>query len=96
MAAVQSFPALQADDGFNLTPHDTQTVDQHAGNTQLYKYCFVHNKGAGGLVKVTTLRGTDITIYINQGQTSEMAVRRVFSTGTDAALLTTLVGYVGK
>lgn len=96
MAGTQSFPSLQADDAFNLTPHDTQTVDQHAGNTKLYKHCFVHNKGVGGLVKVTSLNNTDITVYINQGDTCELAVIRVWSTGTDAALLSALVGMVGK
>lgn len=95
MAAVQSFPVIQACDGFDITPHDTQTVDQHAGNTEGYKHCFVHNKGAGALVKVTTLSGKDLTIYINQGAESPMAVVRVFSTGT-AAAATDLVGIVGK
>jgi hypothetical protein len=93
--ATQSFPALQAHDGFPITPDDTQTVDQHAGNTEGYKHCFVHNKGVGAIVKVTTAQGNDLDVYINQGATCELAVIRVFSTGT-AAGATDLVGFVGK
>lgn len=92
----QSFPSLQADDAFNITVSDTVNISGDANNTKGYKFCFVHNKGVGGLVKVTTVNGTDITVYINQGATCELAVSRVWSTGTDSGITTTLVAFVGK
>lgn len=94
---AQSFPVIQAHDGFDITESDTVDISADAGNTKGYRHCFVHNNHtAAGLVKITTLGGTELSIMINSGATSEIAATRVWSTGTDAALIGKLVAYVGK
>lgn len=90
----QVFPSLQADDGFVLTPSDSLNVVSDPNNSiQLYQFVYVKNNSAtAGSVKVTTVHGTDLTLYINAGAIEPIAVRRVWSTGTTA---TPLIGYVG-
>lgn len=69
-----------ASDGFNLTPSDTVNVVDDVGNTKKYNYCFIHNKGLSGLMRVNTLKGTTLTIYVNQGDVLPLLVTRVFAT----------------
>lgn len=89
----QSLNVLQGHDGFPITRSDSTDIVADPGNTRLYKHCLVHNRGAGGDVKVTTVQGTDLTVYIAQGDIFPLAVKRVWLTGTTP---TTLVGIVGK
>lgn len=80
--ATQSFPAFQATGAFVITPHDTQTVDQHAGNTNGYKYCALYT-ASGGDIKVTMCDGTDVTFTaLPAGSFIPIQVRRVWATGT--------------
>lgn len=91
--ATQKAEALQASDAFVITPHDTQTVDQHAGNTQGYKFCVLYTS-AGGDIKVTTAGGTDITFAaVPAGAFIPVLVKRVWATGTTTD--TGIIGLVG-
>jgi hypothetical protein len=89
----QVYNSLQADDAFVITPSDSLNIVEDAANTQDYEFVFVkNNTNAGGLVKVTTVHGTEITIYINSGAVEPLAVKRVWANPAPPA---SLVGYVG-
>lgn len=89
-------PTLVADDIFSITPDDDADIIEDAGNGAGYYHCYVHNTHtAQAIVKVTTARGVSDTVMINSGDIFPLAVRRVWSTGTDAAVLTLLKGLVG-
>ncbi len=86
-------PYGTARDGFAITRSDTVDVVGDSANTKLYKSVLVHNRSAGGDVKVTTVDGTDLTVFIAQGDVFPLAVRRVWLTGTTP---TALVGLIHK
>ena len=89
----QVYNSLQADDAFLITPSDSANIVSDTGNTKSYEFCFVKNStAAGGLVKVTTVHDTDVTVYINSGAVEPLAVKRVWATPAPPA---TLHGYVG-
>lgn len=72
-------------DAFDITPSDTVDVVGDANNLKLYKAVYVHNIAAGATVRVLPADGgkdnaTPVTIYIPQGGTSSIAVRRVYNT----------------
>jgi len=90
---AQGLQILQGDDAFNITKSDTLDIISDANNTKGHKHCLVHNRDAGGEVKVTTINGTDITVYIAQGDVFPLEVKRIWSTGT---IPTNLVAIVGK
>lgn len=46
------FPSLQASEGFNLTPSDTLDVFDDPRNKTGVRHVFVHNRSAGGEVRV--------------------------------------------
>lgn len=93
MAAAQDSIAIQAKGAFAITPHDTQTVDQHAGNTKGYKFCALYTS-AGGDIKVTMCDGTDVTFAATPaGSFLPIQVIRVFATGTTTD--TGILGLVG-
>lgn len=85
--------SLQASDAFSITKSDTDDiVDDPNNSANLYKFCYVHVVGASGDVKVTTVDGTDVTVYGTQGSVIPLLVRRVWSTGTTAGNLVAFVG----
>lgn len=90
---AQSLQLLQGDDAFVITKSDANDITSDANNTKGYTSCFVHNRDASGDIKVRTLNGVDITVYIPQGQVFPLAVKRIWSTGTTP---TNLVAIVGK
>ncbi len=93
MAGTQSQHPLQGDDGFAITPHDTNPITSDAGNTLAYKHCLVYC-GVTGDIKVKTVRGTSLTFKnFPQGQILPVTVIQIFSTGTTA---TNLLGIVGN
>ena len=88
-------PISVADDGFVITESDTDKIADDAGNTKGYRNCYVHNSHtAAGIVKVTTVKGTELSVMINSGDTFPLAVQQVWSTDTDAALIGNLIGLV--
>ncbi len=89
----QVLPALVWDDAFVLTPSDTLDVSADPNNTaDNYSWVYVKNStNAGGSVKVTTVHGKDVTVFIPAGGVETLAVKRVWSTPTPPA---TLLGYV--
>lgn len=89
---AQSTQLLQGDDAFVITKSDSVDISGDANNTKGYKHCLVHNLDAGGNVKVTTINGTDITVYIAQGDVFPLEVRRIWSTGTAPINLVAIVG----
>ena len=90
---TQSFPAFQATGAFAITPHDTQTVDQHTGNTKGYKYCALYTE-SGGDIKVTMCDGADVTFEgVPAGAFLPIQVIRVWATGT--ANTTGILGLIG-
>ena len=91
--AAQSLNVIQGHDGFVITKSDSLDIVSDGNNTHGYTFCLVHNLDAGGNVKVTTVNGTDLTVYIAQGDIFPLAVKRVWSSGTTP---TNLVAIVGK
>lgn len=79
------FPALQASDGFTITPSDTVDVVTDANNVEGVRFVYIHNPSPGGSVRVL-FAGTKgaapvaQTIYIEQGAVFPAAIRRVYAT----------------
>lgn len=89
------YPAVQAVDGFPITPSDTVNVVADVGNTELVTHCFVHNVATGATVRVLPASAPDsdaraLTIYIAQGGIFPMPVKRIYATTPTAP-----VGLVG-
>ena len=99
--AKKAIPSLQASDAFAITPSDTLDVKSDPNNaTNLYAFCYVHNPSAGATVRVDTVEGTTVTMYVAQGQILgdqlPLQVRRIYNTTpTPPANLIALIGYGG-
>lgn len=99
--AKRAIQSLQASDAFAITPSDTLDVKADPNNTTYkYEFCYVHNPAAGGTVRVDTVEGTTVTMYVGQGQilgnTIPLQVRRIYNTTpTPPAGLIALIGYGG-
>jgi hypothetical protein len=97
--AKRAIPSLQASDAFEITPDDAGNITDDAANVNDYTFVYVHCSGTAGLVYVTPVDAPDDTttydvpIYLAQGQTSSLMVKKVWSTGTTA---TGLVAFVGR
>lgn len=80
------FPAIQASLAFVITPDDTDNIELDAANTDEVKAVFVHNPGTSGVVTVIpagmSSDADPVGVYIPQGGTCPLAVRRVLATGT--------------
>lgn len=98
--ARKSIPGkLAFEDAFALTPNDSNDIITHAGNTQGYASCYVHNPSTGGSVKVTpaaSVDGTAVTVYIAQGATCPLAVKRVWATPAPPASMIGMVSLQNK
>lgn len=66
--------AVTYDDAVAVTPSDT--VNDPKG-----PFSALEATTADGTCKVTTLRGTDVTVYLLRGKILTLAVSRVWSTG---------------
>jgi hypothetical protein len=84
MALTPVFPAIQATHAFEISPSDTDDIELDAANIDEVKAVFIHNPAAGGEVKVLPAGMSPdddpVTIYIAQGATFPMAVRRIYAT----------------
>jgi hypothetical protein len=79
------FPGIQAAFAFAVTPSDTVDVISDAANVDAVPAVFLHNPAAGGTVRVLPagMNTTDhdpVTVYIAQGATLPLAVRRIYNT----------------
>lgn len=99
--AKKSQPSLQASDAFVVTPSDTGSILTDPGNaTNLYTFVYLHNYGTSGVVFVSpadapdTTTTYDVPIYLAQGATSPIMVRKVWATGLGAGV--TLTAFVGR
>lgn len=91
----QSVAQNGAQDAFTITPSDTLNIAVDANNTKGYKHCFVHNPSTGATVRVLPADSdVAVTIYIAQGATSDLAVKRVYN--TTPAPPAGLVAYITK
>jgi hypothetical protein len=96
--AKLAVPSLQASDAFIITPSDTGDITGDAGNVNDYPFIYVHCSGNAGLVYVSPVDAPDLTttydvpLYLAQGATAPLQVKKVWSTGTTATGLTALVG----
>lgn len=96
----KAIPSLQASDGFICTPSDARGIETDPGNVNEYKFVYLHNYGTSGVVFVTPSDAPDLTttydvpIYIPQGGTSSMMVKKVWATGLGAGV--TLTAFVGR
>lgn len=99
--AKLSIMSLQASDAFSpITPSDSGDITDDAANTQGYKFIYLHNYGTSGLVYVTAVDAEDLTttydvpVYIPQGTTCPLLVKKVWSTGLGSGV--TLTAFVGR
>jgi hypothetical protein len=76
------FPAEQFNHAFAVTPSDTVDIKDDENNVNNASHVFLHNVSAGATVRVLPAGNstTAVTIYIPQGGTSNLAVKRVFAT----------------
>jgi hypothetical protein len=76
------FPALQATHAFLVTASDTVDVKDDSANPDDASFVFLHNIAAGATVRVLPAGqgSAPVTVYIAQGQTLPLAVRRVYAT----------------
>lgn len=73
--------SVQGTSQFPITPSDTLLVSEDAGNTNGFAHCYIHNRSAGGEIRVMALDDTvATTIYLNQGATHPVPVKQVFAT----------------
>ena len=92
--------SLQASDGFIVTPSDTGDITDDAGNVNDYKFVYLHNYGTSGVVYVSPSDAPDNTttydvpVYIPQGGTAPLLVKKVWSTGLGSGV--TLTAFVGR
>jgi hypothetical protein len=95
MAKGQTIPHGKAQDAFAITPSDTLNIVADAGNVQLYAHCFVHNVATGAPVRVLPADSdVPVTIFIAQGATSDLAVKRVYASTPTAPV--GLIGIITK
>jgi hypothetical protein len=102
--AKLALPSLQASDAFYpITPSDSGDITDDAANIHDYKFVYLHNYGTAGLVYVSAVDSTDLTttydvpVFIPQGGTCPLLVRKVWATGLGAGVtLTAFVGRGGK
>jgi len=99
--AKKALPSLQASDAFIITTSDNGSIlDDPANATNQYAFCYPHNYGTSGLVYVTPVDAPDLTstykvpIYLAQGQTSDLMVKKIWSTGLGSGV--TLIAKVGR
>jgi hypothetical protein len=96
------FPAIQATHAYSITPSDTVDVKDDAANLDDATCVFLHNPGTGVTVRVLpagspagTADANAVTIYIAQGATCPLAVRRVYAT-TPATSAGDFLGFYSK
>jgi len=97
-----AFPGLQASIAFYIVPSDTVDVKDDANNPAEYPFVFLHNPGSSAEVRVLPAGmgagesdANAVTIYIPQGTTCPLAVRRVYATDPVTAE-DALIGFVSK
>ena len=94
--ARKSIPGkLAFEDAFAITPSDSADMVSPQG----YTNCYVHNPSTGGSVKVTpaaSVDGTAVTVYIAQGATCPLAVKRVWATPAPPANMIGMVSLQNK
>lgn len=98
--AKLALPSLQGSDAFIVTPSDSGDITGDAGNVNDYTFVYLHNYGSSGVVYVTPADAPDLTttydvpIYIAQGTTAPLMVKKVWSTGLGSGV--TLTAFVGR
>jgi hypothetical protein len=94
-----AFPAIQATHAFSITPSDTVDVKDDTANPDDALHVFLHNPGAGVTVRVLpagmSTDDTPVTVYIAQGATLPLAVRRVYAT-TPTTAAGAFIGFYSK
>ena len=92
--------SLQGSDAFIVTPSDSGDITSDVGNVNDYKFIYLHNYGTSGLVYVTPSDAPDLTttydvpVYIPQGGTCPLLVKKVWATGLGSGV--TLTAFVGR
>lgn len=100
--AKRTYPSLQAEDAFAITPSDTLLIPNDPNNsTNQYPWCYVLNNSAGATVKVQTVQGTTVTVWVNQGEVIggdlPLMVKQVFNTiPSPPVSLTALIPFGGS
>lgn len=93
------FPAIQASIAFSVTPSDSVDIKDDVANSIAAPFVFLHNPGTGATVRVQPAgqasTGTPVTVYIAQGATLPLAVRRVYATSPVTAA-GALIAFAGK
>jgi hypothetical protein len=76
------FPGIQATHAFALTASDTVDIKDDAANPDDAPFVFLHNVAAGATVRVLPagMGATPVTVYIAQGATLPLAIRRCYAT----------------
>jgi len=98
--AKLAMPSLQGSDAFVVTPSDLGDITTDAGNVNGYEWVYLHNYGTSGLVYVTPVDAPDLTttydvpVYIPQGGTCSLRVKKVWATGLGSGV--TLTAFVGR
>lgn len=91
--------SLQASDAFTVTPSDTGDITNDAGNVNGYTFVYLHNYGTSGSLLVTPANedpsnsALRVTVYIPQGGTLPLQVRKVWAASLGAGV--TLTAFAG-
>lgn len=97
MPVKSVFPALQATSAFAITPSDTVNIISDAGNTEGVSAVFLHCTGTSGTARVLPAgqTGTEvpITVYLTQGQTLPLFIKRLYATSPAPP---TCIGFYAK
>lgn len=88
-------PSLQATCAFAITPSDSADIKADVANTEQVGAVYLHCTGTSGTAKVMPAAGPQVavTIYLVQGQTNPLAVRRLYATSPTPP---SCIAYYGK
>lgn len=81
--------AVTYDDAIAMTQVDGNVPDANSGTVAA-----IMNTGASATCKITTARGSAVTIYMVQGLIYPIATKNVWTTGSGG--LSTVIGFVSR
>lgn len=93
---MQANIAIQATDGFAITPSDVNLISAQADNTNGHKHCTLWS-GTGGNISVVFIDGKQVDFTnIPAGVTLPWIVKQVRATNTSATGIKGLIGRFGS
>lgn len=93
--SASNYPSFSATCAFTITASDTTDVKSDTANTEQVGAVYLHCTGTSGTAKVMPASGPQIaqTVYLIQGTTLPLAIRRLYATSPTPP---TCIAFYGK